>query len=278
MRNLERNLLYATVLLLAAAVAYLAYLAWTIDRVPPVSPPPPVTPINGAADHAEIKAQLAKLAEDMAIQHAAIGKQIAPQSMDGLLDRIASIVRGAIKDSICDASTLDDCPRPPPPPSVVSNFTLLYENARLNDDEDIAADSVGVTLAPHERRLEKIAVAFTACQRKAASAVKFRVTGYSSTAKFRRKGPDGEIGEIIDGSDKLNLKTANLRAEVVTAYLREKGFEVENKPWDSFEDLIRPYLDDSQPGTDQQALNRTVFIQVLHAGACDLSRLPGPAR
>lgn len=261
MRNFERNLLYAAVLLLAVAVGY---LAWTISRVPP--------PLR--VDHAEIKAQLTKLADDLASQHAAIGEQIAPQSMDGLLDRIASVVRQAIKDSICDA-----CPGPLPPLSVVSNFTLLYKNAHLNDDEDITRDNSGVKLAPrHERRLEKIAIAFTACQREAANAVKFRVTGYSSTAKFRRKGPDGEIGKIIDGSDKLNLKTANLRAEVVTTYLREKGFEVENKPWDSFEDLIRPYLDDSQPGTDQQALNRTVFIQVLHAGACDLSRLPGPPR
>ena len=261
MRNFERNLLYAAVLLSAVAVGY---LAWTISRVPP--------PLR--ADHVEIKAQLTKLADDLASQHAAIGEQIAPQSMDGLLDRIASVVRQAIKDSICDA-----CPRPLPPLSVVSNFTLLYKNAHLNDDEDITRDSSGVKLAPrHERRLEKIAIAFTACQRETASAVKFRVTGYSSTAKFRRKGPNGEVGEIISDSDKLNLKTANLRAEVVTTYLREKGFEVENKPWDSFEDLIRPYLDDSQPGTDQQALNRTVFIQVLHAGACNLSRLPGPPR
>lgn len=265
MRNLERNLLYTAVLLLAVAVGY---LAWTISRVPP--------PLR--SDHAEIKAQLTKLAKDLASQHAAIGEQIAPQSMDGLLELIASIVRGAVKD-ICDAPQCcrQACPELPPP-SVVSNFTLLYENARLNEDEDITADSVGVRLAPHERRLEKIAIAFTACQRKTASAVKFRVTGYSSTAKFRRKGPNGEVGEIIRESDKLNLKTANLRAEVVATYLQEKGFEVENRPWDSFEDLIRPYLDDSQPGTDQQALNRTVFIQVLHAGACDLSRLPGPAR
>lgn len=261
MRNFERTLLYAAVLLLAVAVGY---LAWTISRVPP--------PLR--ADHSEINAQLTKLAEDLASQHADIGKH-----MDGLLDRIASIVRESVED-ICDAPQCcgQACRRPLPPPSVVSNFTLLYENARLNDDEDITADSVGVRLAPHEQRLEKIANAFAACQRETASAVEFKVTGYSSTAKFRREGPNGEVGEIIDGSDKLNLKTANLRGEVVATYLREKGFEVENKPWDSFEDLIRPYLDDSQPGTDQQALNRTVFIQVLHAGACDLSRLPGPAR
>ena len=266
MRNFERTLLYAAVLLLAVAVGY---LAWAVSRG--ATPP--------GAGHAEIKEQLTKLADDLASQHAAIGEQIAPQSMDGLFDLIASVVRQAIKDSICDAPRPSDCPRPLPPLSVVSNFTLLYKNAHLNDDEDITRDSSGVKLAPrHERRLEKIAIAFTACQRETASAVKFRVTGYSSTAKFRRKGPNGEVGEIISDSDKLNLKTANLRAEVVTTYLREKGFEVENKPWDSFEDLIRPYLDDSQPGTDQQALNRTVFIQVLHAGACNLSRLPGPPR
>ena len=82
----------------------------------------------------------------------------------------------------------------------------------------------------------------------------------------------------MSNSDELNLKTANLRAKLVADYLRKKDFEVELKKWGSFENLRRPYLDDSPPGTDKETLNRTVFIEVLHAAACDLSQLPRPVR
>lgn len=208
--------------------------------------------------------QLAQLAGDLASQHAAIGEWV-----EGLYPHITST-----------CGTCRTCGTPPPDcpaSSVVSNFTLLYENARLNDDEDITEDSVGVKLAErHERRLKKIATAFKACQRDTESTVKFGVTGYSSTAMFQREDLDGRVG--MPESDKLNLRTANLRARVVADYLRKKEFEVEHEPWGSFANLRRPYLDNAPPGTDKEALNRTVFIEVLHAGACDLSQLPRPAR
>ena len=254
MRDLERKLLYAAVLLLGIVVGY---LAWPTE-------PPPVTPPNCPVEHADIEAQLTKLADDSKNQHAAIRK---------LVDDLHSHITNT-------CGTCRTCGTPPPvcpASSVVSNFTLLYENARLNNDEDITSESVGVRLAPrHERRLEKIAVAFKACQRETGSPVKFGVTGYSSTAKFQRENSDRRVE--MPNSDELNLETANFRAEVVADYLRAKDFEVELKQWKSFENLRRPYLDDSPPGTDTEALNRTVFIEVLHAGACDLSQLPRPVR
>ena len=65
---------------------------------------------------------------------------------------------------------------------------------------------------------------------------------------------------------------ANLRAKIVGDYLLNEGFKVEIKEWLSENDLQRPYLDDVQPGMDQQALNRTVFVELKSAGACDLAR------
>ena len=263
----ERKLLYAAVALLAVAVAY---LAWTIGRLPSDTP---ANPTNGADD--TTKAPPTELAGDLASQHTDIRERV-----DGLYPHIASVVGGAIENSTCltPETSPDGCPATPSlATSVVSNFTLLYENARLNDDEDITVESVGVRLAPrHVRRLEKLANAFKACQQDVANTVKFRVTGYSSTAKFQRETSTFKVE--MSKSDALNLKTANLRAAVVADYLRTQDFEVESEPWDSFPALRRPYLDDSPPGTDKEALNRTVFIEVLHAGACDLGRLPRPAR
>ena len=251
MRDLERKLLYAAVLLLAVAVGYLTWIVATALS-------------DCQREHAEIKVQLAQLADDLASQHAAISERV-----EGLYPHITNTC-GTCRT--CGTPSRD-CPAS----SVVSNFTLLYGNARLNKYEDITEDSVGVRLAPrHERRLERIAVAFKACQRETGSPVKFGVTGYSSTAKFQRENPNRRVG--MSNSDDLNLETANLRAKVVADYLRLEDFEVELKQWKFFENLRRPYLDDSPPGTDKEALNRTVFIEVLHAGACDLSQLPRPVR
>lgn len=260
MRDLERKLLYAAVLLLGIVVGY---LAWPTD--PRVAPPdPPVTPPDCPVEHADIKSTIDQLATDSASQHAAIRK---------LVDDLHSHITSTCGTCPSCGTPQRDCPAS----SVVSNFTLLYENARLNNDEAITAKSGGVRLEErHKQRLEKIAIAFKACQREAGIPVKFGVTGYSSTAKFQRENPARRVG--MPNSDELNLKTANLRAEVVADYLREKGFEVERKRWDSFEALDRPYLDDTPADTDKEALNRTVFIEVLHAGACDLRRLPRPTR
>ena len=194
----------------------------------------------------------------------------------GLEGRVANSVYDRLRQAgICELTETECAPGAPPAMSVVSNFTLLYENARLNKAREVTEASVGIRLAPrHRRRLELLANAFRACQRPG-EPVQFHVTGYSSTAEFRyKKGADAEL---LPGSDELNLKTANLRAAVVGAYLENLKFTVTTKQWKSYEDLPRPYLDDRQPGVDQQALNRTVFIEVLSAGACDLSQLSRPA-
>ena len=163
-----------------------------------------------------------------------------------------------------------DCGVSPPSITVKSKFTLLYENARLTDDRDITENSFGVKLAHrHLRRLDLLANAFGPCHR-SNNPVEFHVTGYSSTAEFRFQ----PSGRRLLNSDELNLKTANLRAQIVGTYLESKGkgFRVTTVQWPQGHDLQRPYLDDVRPGVDQQALNRTVMIELVSAGACDLSR------
>ena len=207
---------------------------------------------------------------------------VAERIEDGLAERIAEAVSGKLLAEGCRLTTDGECPAPQPcptppdaeacddsPPSITVNsrFTFLYENARLDADQKVTEDSLGVKLeARHHKRLELLTNAFTPCNR-AAHPVKFRVTGYSSSAEFRVR----PSGESMDDSDDLNRRTANLRAKIVGEYLREQGFEVETERWPKV-DLQRPYLDDVQPGMDQQALNRTVFIELTSAGACDLAR------
>lgn len=161
-----------------------------------------------------------------------------------------------------------DCDDLPPLIDVESRFTFLYENARLNEHREVTKDSFGIKLAHrHVRRLDLLTSAFRPCHR-ADQPVKFRVTGYSSTAEFRSQPG----GKPLPNSDALNLETANLRAQVVGDHLERQGFQVDTEQWPLGHDLERPYLDDVQPGMDQQALNRTVFIELESAGACDLSR------
>lgn len=68
--------------------------------------------------------------------------------------------------------------------------------------------------------------------------------------------------------DELNLKAANLRAEIVGKYLESKGFTVNTKQWSSEHPMQRPYQDDAP-----QELNRTVFIDLKNAGKCNLGGL-----
>lgn len=149
----------------------------------------------------------------------------------------------------------------PPPMTVNSRFTFLYENARLNEDGRITGQSVGVKPATrHRKRLELLTTAFRPCHR-ADAPVELTVTGYSSTAEFRVQ----PSGEPMPESDELNRKTANLRAQTVGDYLRNQGFSVDTIQWPPERDLDRPYL-------DQQALNRTVFVDIQTAGACEFAR------
>ena len=166
------------------------------------------------------------------------------------------------------------CSDGPPPMSVESMFTFLFGNARLNERGEVAEDSFGIRLTPeHAARLHLLADAFRPCQR-GEDLVQFHVTGFSSTAEFRA-GPEDE--RLAD-SDALNLKTANLRADVVRRYLQAQGFQATVEPWRSFDSLRRPYFDDFQTETDQQALNRSVFIKVESAGACDRGEIERSAR
>ena len=248
--RIERIALYAVILILALAVGY---LAWTRQ---------------GGDSNGDVKAALDGINASLA---ATVDGKLA-----GLEERVANSVYDKLRQAgKCELTENECAPDAPPAMSVASNFTLLHENARLNEARQVAEESVGIRLAPrHRRRLDLLANAFRACQRRD-EPVRFRVTGYSSTAEFRvKKGTDAEL---LPGSDELNLKTANLRAAVVGAYLENLDFSVTTKQWESFKDLPRPYLDDTQPGMDQQALNRTVFIEVLSAGACDLGRLSRPA-
>ena len=166
-----------------------------------------------------------------------------------------------------------DCPQcpacPDRRPPAASTFTLFYENARLNEEQKVTEESVGVKLAPrHIKRLDFIADAFGGCHRKDAP-VLFHVTGFSSTAEFLTEPEDKRLPD----SDNLNLDTANLRAKIVRHYLENEGFQVTDEEWKSFESLRRPYSEISPPGTDRQALNRSVFIELVGAGVCDLREI-----
>ena len=163
----------------------------------------------------------------------------------------------------CPPPTGDVCPNPPPPLEVKPRYTLLYENARLNEDGKVTAKSFGVKLeSGHLLRLDLLTSALKSCI-KAGVAVEFEVTGYSSTEEFRFQ-PNGDV---MPRSAELNLETANLRGQLVGAYLKEQGFVVRWEPWSSEADMPRPYQ-----GAERQPLNRTAFIDVKNAAECDFPR------
>ena len=164
----------------------------------------------------------------------------------------------------CPPSTGDDCHDPPPPTNEVrSRYTLFYENARLDADGKVTGASFGVKLErPHLHRLELLTRALQPCHQTDVP-VEFEVNGYSSTAEFRFLPSGGTVPYSTD----LNLETANLRGQIVGAYLKEEGFVVHWEPWSSEADIQRPHQ-----GEESQALNRTVFIDIKSAGKCDLTR------
>ena len=165
-----------------------------------------------------------------------------------------------------------DCPAPPPPLEVKPRYTLLYENARLDEDGKVTDQSFGVKLeSRHLQRLKLLTAAFEDCNH-ADAPVELNVKGFSSTAEFRFQPSGGTMPDSIH----LNLETANLRGQLVGAYLKnEQGFVVHWERWSSEADMPRPYQ-----GVEQQALNRTVFIDLKSAGACDFpgTNVQRPAR
>ena len=188
--------------------------------------------------------------------------------------RIADAVAEKFVAAGCTPTSPGECPPTPCPPDdcshprplkVESRHTLLYENARLIDDE-VTVESFGVKLAQrHVKRLELLTNALQPCHQSDAPVV-FNVTGYSSTAEFRSEPG----GEPMPNSDRLNRDTANLRAQIVGDYLESQRFSVKTTQWSPDHDMQRPYRDDAQPGMAQQALNRTVFLDLESAGACEL--------
>ena len=288
LERIERILLYAVVLILALAVGYFAWTPQDDDRSRGPSTDAPDGDLAALEQLVKEAAnRIEKLISDTngnfetALDgvNASVAATVDGK-LAGLEGRVANSVYDRLRDAgICELTEREcalGAPTSPPTMSVASNFTLLYENARLNEERQVTEDSFGIRLAPrHLKRLEVLTNAFQACQQPE-DPVSFRVTGYSSTAEFRVEKKTGTAR--LHHSDLLNLQTANLRASIVGTYLENKNFAVTPKEWKSFKDLHRPYLDDTQPGVDQQALNRTVFIEVLSAGACDLGQLSRPAR
>ena len=267
MERIERIMLYVIVLILAGVVA------WPLLEDQERNGPEEPGNGPGAGDCVDCEGLEQRLkAIDSALGRLDKTVSDAVRGLEGLEGRIADAVSKKLLAEGCQLTkTPEGCggvappPLPPLPPiKVNSKFTFLYENARLNEDGEIARDSVGVKLTQrHRKRLERLTKALQPCH--AASApVEFEVAGYSSTADFRIR-PDGSS---MSNSDELNRKTANLRAQIVVDYLEEQGFQV--NPTQPSGDLQRPYVDDAQPGVDQQALNRTVLIELKSAGTCDL--------
>ena len=201
-------------------------------------------------------------------------KEAFDDQLTGVDKRVADAVYDKLKrEGICELG----CPETPAAVSRVlvgKNFTFLFDNAHLDPERKVKRENKGVKLDGHHvKRLELIVKAFRACQT-ADAPVLFHIAGYSSTAEFRVETDSGR--ERLLDSDDLNLATANLRMANVADYLKSRGFEVDGRPWGSIEALNRPYIDDFEPGVDQQALNRTVFLQVKNAGRCDLDQLVPP--
>ena len=268
--RIERITLYLVVLALAIAVGWLAFKVNSAE-VPGEVPVDPVVVARSLVDCVDCEELEQRFeAVDNALGGLDQTVSDAVRSLEGLEGRVADAVSSKLLAEGCQVTKApEECvgavPPPMPPITVNSKFTFLYENARLNEEGEVARNSVGVKLAPrHLKRLQLLTSAFEPCHR-ADAPVEFEVAGYSSTAEFLVQ-PDGSP---MDKSDELNIKTANLRAQIVGEYLKER-FEVTTKEWPGDRDLERPYVDNAQPGVAQQALNRTVLIELKSAGACDL--------
>lgn len=165
-------------------------------------------------------------------------------------------------------------------PAILPQLPLPFENAKLaprqSPDESwrLSLDSKGVRLTPaHEIALNTFVQAFTPCAKVEGRPVQVRVVGYASTRQFV-----DQDGRPLPNSDALNLQAANLRARGVVSYLRnsvkgfgiDQGFNIDHEPWKSFDGMQRPFVDRSEAlqGTEQEALNRSVVVQVHDAGGC----------
>ena len=140
---------------------------------------------------------------------------------------------------------------------------VMFGNANL-DGKPLNEESPGIKLSlDAERELDKFAAALTACA--ASAPVWLKVQGYSSTREF----------ENAPNSNELNMRTANLRATVVVARLVLKTADAKNEvhvrhdPWDSYDEVLRPFEDAAGfSEREQEQLNRVVYIELQDAGGC----------
>lgn len=246
-------LLFALVAVLIAAVAYFGVL--------------------NARKADDIAEGVGRVEETLGDLPATLDQRIADavsEGLEGIDERIAGRVLEGLRREGLRPSTgsCGGCQAVP----MKSVPTLFYENARLNSEGSLNEGSPGIRLtAAHKTRLDRMASAFSPCARPPDHVVKFEVFGYSSTAEFKMLTSEGL--KPVDGTDGHNLRAAKLRAKVVAERLQEDGFEAETKQWDSYDEIPRPFLDNSEflaGETDQEALNRSVFIRVLNAGACNI--------
>lgn len=265
--------------LLAAATAILAIavvlLAWWVIYGKPPTPPP-----NGLDPETIAEAVSKRLEQDGYLK-----KDHFDQRMDGLDDAVSSLLkaedfdRGLAELKRALAACCGNTPNPPPVGSrpLQPRIWVMFDNARLNEDERLTAESHGIAISgPQIVRLDSLRRALLACA-SPEQPVRLRIQGYSSTRDFVN-----DEGKPLRGSKALNLQAANLRAEVVRAHLladpdANDRVEILHDPWQELTDIRRPFLDSHEEieSTDHELLNRTVLVAVLDAGKCAVGAAGG---
>ena len=148
-----------------------------------------------------------------------------------------------------------------------------------NNEIRLDEEHGGVKLnSAHKQQLDLVIDAFKGCRQNdsggAIQPVKLEITGHSSTTPFRC--PSLSRPE----SDRFNVAAANMRAKNVQNYMEEKlneigirtHFEISSKQWRTYDEMKRPYFDSDEhlESDGSKLLNRSVFIRLLDAGACDI--------
>ena len=254
----------ATTLAAATATLAMAVVAWMVIVVPP--PPTPT--------------QIAEAVSERLAKDGYLKSQAFDQRMDALDEAVSALLKTEdFQRAVGDLERiLQSCCRGTPLVGSQPRIWVVFENAKLNDDptgtqpttERLTADSRGIAISKEQRaRLNLLAAALRACATPERR-VRLKVQGYSSTREFL----DAQGDPILD-SKALNVKAANLRANAVIGHLREpdeqdNGIDVQHTAWDEYPDIRRPFLDSGEEfhGTDQELLNRAVYVEVLDAGGC----------
>ena len=286
-QRLERFFLYVIILFLIALIAWPGLFSrddddgsGTDDDKPPITTKEIIDEIR--QHHERNSVQLGEIEQRLGRRLTDIDTELAEGrtraetlqstvtaiqgALVGIEPRIAQAICNRLKQGMCTGGT-GEVTGGALALLVESNFTLLFENARLDENGKVSERSAGIRLThAHQQQLDEIVRAFRPCNTE--REVAFEIHGFSSTAEFQAR--EAEREEPLPKTDEYNLETARLRAHVVAEYLGEAGFitaPVELKS--DLSALERPYVDDAIAGeTDQEALNRSVFIKVMAAGAC----------